>query len=199
MQSWKGANISDNPDHLLMKWVSLSQVQQQTLNALAHEVDVAGQLVETSMNAISDHFMQVAQLASLQSRILEKEVCAPQDHDRLKEISTELCEKIHLLVTQMQFQDRTQQRLDLIGTTLNVLGRMMQELSHNTEPDSGKTLLPEDKEWLEETISRMHLGEIRERFVRHALFDGTQDLFDHSLDQRKEVDHATSSDDIELF
>ncbi|SCA54858.1 hypothetical protein MTBPR1_10105 [Candidatus Terasakiella magnetica] len=115
--------------------------------------------------------------------------------------SSELSKGIADIVMRMQFQDRTSQRLSHISATLNVIVEMLVEMEKTSSPSLGKDFVIEpDKAWIENMISGFHLGEMRERFVKHTLFDDGEDIYDEQASGGDlQVEHAESSDDIELF
>jgi methyl-accepting chemotaxis protein len=74
------------------------------------------------------------------------------------------------MVTGIQFQDRTRQRLEHVVDTLHVVDQALEEIKSTTA-----TSLPElvgivpDIEWVKKLLERFTLGEMRTRFVAHLL------------------------------
>jgi Methyl-accepting chemotaxis protein len=74
------------------------------------------------------------------------------------------------MVTGIQFQDRTRQRLEHVVDTLHVIDQAIEEIKSTTA-----TNLPElvgavpDIEWVKKLLERFTLGEMRTRFVAHLL------------------------------
>jgi methyl-accepting chemotaxis protein len=74
------------------------------------------------------------------------------------------------MVTGIQFQDRTRQRLEHVVDTLHVIDQAIEEIK-----SSSATMLPElagavpDIEWVKKLLERFTLGETRARFVAHLL------------------------------
>jgi methyl-accepting chemotaxis protein len=74
------------------------------------------------------------------------------------------------MVTGIQFQDRTRQRLEHVVDTLHVIDQALEEIKSSTA-----TSLPElvgavpDIEWVKKLLERFTLGETRARFVAHLL------------------------------
>jgi methyl-accepting chemotaxis protein len=101
------------------------------------------------------------------------------------------------MVTGIQFQDRTRQRLEHVVDTLHVIDQALEEIKSSTT----KTL-PElanavpDVEWVKRLLDRFTLGEMRSRFVAQLL-DGERptDLPEH----RSENTAPSSSGSMELF
>ena len=74
------------------------------------------------------------------------------------------------MVTGIQFQDRTRQRLEHVVDTLHEIDQALEEIKNSTVTD-----LPElagaapDIEWVKKLLARFTLGETRARFVAHLL------------------------------
>ena len=82
------------------------------------------------------------------------------------------------MVTGVQFQDRTKQRLENITGTLAVLAEAVNTLQNDTRElvGQGNEAIEIDADWLQHVIQSCTLGEMRERFVRHLLLeDGVDD------------------------
>ncbi len=101
------------------------------------------------------------------------------------------------MVTGIQFQDRTRQRLEHVIDTLHVIDRAVEEIKSSTATD-----LPEladavpDIEWVKKLLEGFTLGEMRSRFVAQLL-DGKR-LADLP-DDRSEDNAPSSSGSVELF
>lgn len=74
------------------------------------------------------------------------------------------------MITGIQFQDRTKQRLEHIVDTLHVIGEAIEEIKSSTA-----SALPDlaaeapDAEWVKTLLSRYTMSEMRERFVAQIL------------------------------
>ena len=102
------------------------------------------------------------------------------------------------LTTTLQFQDRTKQRMEHIVDVLAVLSEAVGDMMAKTQeeyPDLGEIIL--DEEWVHSLLERFLLDEVKQRFVSHVLMDGRFDEEDETGD--KAVEHASASDDVELF
>ncbi|MBP2313713.1 methyl-accepting chemotaxis protein [Azospirillum soli] len=114
-------------------------------------------------------------------------------------VSSEMSATIGHMVTGMQFQDLTKQRLEAINDSLAIMVAGLDELENRTRvelPASMGAQVPQ--EWLDELLGRFKLSEMRQRFVRKLLLEGT------ALDEHGALDvdagHDDSSGgDIELF
>jgi methyl-accepting chemotaxis protein len=113
--------------------------------------------------------------------------------------STEMSRTIGQMITQMQFQDVSKQRMEAVGDSLAVVAMGLDELESLTRP-----LLPPEwrrdipSAWIDELLSRFKLSEMRQRFVRRLLLEGT------ALDENGALDlpvtqEDSTTDGIELF
>jgi methyl-accepting chemotaxis protein len=116
--------------------------------------------------------------------------------DALKEAEV-ISADVDGMVTGIQFQDRTRQRLEHVVDTLHVVDQALEEIKNTTA-----TSLPElvgaapDIEWVKKLLERFTLGEMRTRFVAHLL-DGERPA---DLPEEKSGNSAPSSGgSIELF
>jgi len=100
------------------------------------------------------------------------------------------------MITGVQFQDRTKQRLEHVVDTLRVVGEAIDEVKRCTAeavPEVGAASA-RDADWVKQLLERYTLGEMRERFVAHIL-DGKP------VDWPEDTgaDAPSSSGSIELF
>jgi len=99
----------------------------------------------------------------------------------------------------MQFQDLTKQQLEHVDDSLQVIQAGLDELAQQARAalPSG-TEFPLPSQWLDHLLGRFTLGEIRQRFVRRLLLEGTALDTYGALDVSH--DHPeTSFGDVELF
>ena len=82
-----------------------------------------------------------------------------------------ITEGISGMVTGIQFQDRTKQRLQHVVDTLSVLETALRELQSETEGAFAEHALvaAPDHAWLERLLGRFTLSEVRSRFVGRLL------------------------------
>jgi methyl-accepting chemotaxis protein len=81
------------------------------------------------------------------------------------------------MVTGIQFQDRTKQRLEHVIDTLHIIGEAVHEIKANTREAAPELslLAPADMEWVKKLLSRYTMSEVRERFVAQVIDgDATQ-------------------------
>ncbi|MDF3809604.1 MULTISPECIES: methyl-accepting chemotaxis protein [Rhodopseudomonas] len=101
------------------------------------------------------------------------------------------------MVTGIQFQDRTKQRLEHVVETLNVIGEAVEEVKSSTValvPELSE-LQPADMEWVRKLLDRYTLSEVRERFIAQVVDGHTSPLPEQSLAE-SEPAHGGS---VELF
>ncbi|WP_296512231.1 methyl-accepting chemotaxis protein [Rhodopseudomonas sp.] len=75
------------------------------------------------------------------------------------------------MVTGIQFQDRTKQRLEHVVDTLHVLDEAVQEVKSSTlmvAPELSE-LEPADMEWVKKLLDRYTMSEVRERFIAQVI------------------------------
>ncbi len=114
-------------------------------------------------------------------------------------VSSEMSGSIGHMVTGMQFQDLTKQRLEAINDSLAIMVAGLGELEDRTRGELPVSLGAQvPQEWLDALLGRFKLSEMRQRFVRKLLLEGT------ALDEHGALDvdagHDDSSGgDIELF
>ncbi len=113
--------------------------------------------------------------------------------------SDQISNNIGLMITGMQFQDLTKQQLEHVGDSLSVVAAGLDDLVVKT-----RSLLPPDlnprfpKEWLDQLLERFTLGEVRQRFVRRMLLEGSA-LDDHGVLEVTVGAEADPAGDVELF
>ncbi len=114
-------------------------------------------------------------------------------------VSTDMSSTIAHVITGMQFQDLTKQRIEAINDSLAImsagLGELETRIRAQVPPGIGAR---EPQEWLNQLMGRFTLSEMRERFVRKLLLEGT------ALDENGVLDLDVGGDnssggDIELF
>ena len=144
---------------------------------------------------MSDNILSKERMGRIMESLISRSEDFSQTINHSAESSTKISAQISEMVTGLQFQDRTSQRLGLISDTLNIMGQAGEDLKTQTEIIAGVDITPElDHAWMDSMISGLHLGEMRERFVKHALYDEEYTPEDNSNDELQEAE-----DDIELF
>ncbi len=114
--------------------------------------------------------------------------------------SEEMSKVIGRMVTGMQFQDLTKQRLEHVADSMTIVTAGLEDLVARTRasiPDGVDVPFPQ--EWLDGLLSRFTLSEMRQRFVRRLLMEGTA-LDEHGiLDVDVDEGADSGSGDVELF
>jgi methyl-accepting chemotaxis protein len=113
--------------------------------------------------------------------------------------SEELSTVIGRMVTGMQFQDLTKQRLEHVADSMTVMSGGLEDLVTRTRASIPEHIeIPFPQEWIDQLLGRYTLTEMRQRFVRRLLLEGTA-LDEHGiLDVGHEEPHS-SAGDVELF
>ncbi|CCD85472.1 conserved hypothetical protein [Bradyrhizobium sp. ORS 285] len=99
------------------------------------------------------------------------------------------------MVTGIQFQDRTRQRLEHVVDTLRVVDEALDELKTTTAEtlDTPVVETTSDNEWVKAMLDRFTLGEMRSRFVAQII-EGRQ-----PVDHGEVVAAPTETGTVELF
>jgi methyl-accepting chemotaxis protein len=114
--------------------------------------------------------------------------------------SHEMSRTIGTMVTRMQFQDLTKQRIEAVNDSLAIMAAGLEDLESRTlgEIPAGVEI-SQPQEWLNTLLDQFKLSDMRQRFVRKLLMEGS------ALDENGVVDlgvvqaDASDDDDIELF
>ena len=112
--------------------------------------------------------------------------------------SGDMSQTIGHMVTRMQFQDLTKQRLEAINDSLTVVTAGLEDLEVRTRAEMPPGDIPLPQDWLNGLLGRFKLSEMRERFVRKLLLEGTALDMHGALDVDAGQDDS-SGGDIELF
>ena len=114
-------------------------------------------------------------------------------------VSHEMSGTIAHVVTGMQFQDLTKQRLEAIGDSLHVIAAGLEDLEDRTRGKLPPHVdIPVPQAWLDGLLDRFRLSDVRQRFVRRLLLEGTALDLNGVLDADAGRDES-SGGDIELF
>ena len=104
---------------------------------------------------------------------------------------------VDAMVTGIQFQDRTKQRLEHVIDTLEIVGQAIEKIESETTaalPELMASSVP-DTAWVKQLLDRYTMSEMRERFVVELL-DGKPA---NAADDVSATPTPTSSGSIELF
>ena len=109
------------------------------------------------------------------------------------DISTKISEDIAMLVTGVQFQDRTKQRIENIIGSIHALNGVAEMLETNTQTSTGIESDGDNEKWLRQVIEGLTLTEQKDRLMKCVLGDEDDD------GPVEEGNAAPDGDDIELF
>lgn len=88
--------------------------------------------------------------------------------------SDDMSRTIGKMVTGMQFQDLTKQQLEHVGDSLLIIEAGLDDLVARTQSSTPEGIEGEfPQEWVDNLMSRFTLSEVRQRFVRRLLLEGT--------------------------
>ena len=113
--------------------------------------------------------------------------------------SEEMSRVIGRMVTGMQFQDLAKQRLEHVADSLTIVTAGLEDLVSSTRatiPDGVDVPFPQ--EWLDGLLSRFTLSDMRQRFVRRLLMEGTA-LDEHGILDADHEEPQSGGGDVELF
>ncbi|WP_020593092.1 methyl-accepting chemotaxis protein [Kiloniella laminariae] len=183
----------------------LSQSVKELSTKIQEEIsNVSNSLAETRTTLenvtsidLSENILAKDTIDKILSSMLERNKEFSATISQSAESSDAITRKISEMVTGMQFQDRTSQRLAHLLDAFQVMIKANEDMIRRTEETMGEDITPElDREWLNTLINGFNLSEMRERFIMHALYD--EDI--ESTEDNSESDQAaTDDDDIELF
>ncbi len=138
-------------------------------------------------------------LAALMQTLTERNAEMSRELSSSGGISQKVTEDVGRLITSIQFQDRTSQRLQNIKATLGTLGDAGAALSDETKTagQSVGIVAEADEEWLRQIVGDRTLGEMRRRFVMSMFGEETTDA--DQDDAKSSSADADDDNDIELF
>jgi methyl-accepting chemotaxis protein len=122
--------------------------------------------VDMSDNVLAKDKLDVLMAALRQRGVALESVVA----DAVKEAEA-ISSDVDGMVTGIQFQDRTKQRLEHVVDTLEVLGRAIEEIKHETTaalPELMESAVP-DTAWVKQLLDRYTMSDMRERFIVELL------------------------------
>jgi methyl-accepting chemotaxis protein len=107
-----------------------------------------------------------------------------------------ISDDVDAMVTGIQFQDRTKQRLEHIVDTLSVIGGALDEIRHDTLVEAPGLVSggEPDPEYVRQLLKGYTMSELRQRFVEQLIEGKAIDWPD-----KASPDQAASSGTIELF
>ncbi|MEH6632451.1 MAG: methyl-accepting chemotaxis protein [Halopseudomonas aestusnigri] len=156
--------------------------------------DSQNNLKEVTSVDMSENILAKEKIEKIMACLMAQNVEFSETIQHSAKSSDIMTSKVSEMITGIQFQDRTSQRLGHILDALGILSEAGDEMIAKTEIQLGEHVKPElDREWLNKLIGGFHLGEMRERFIMHALYE---DDFDPSSEEDNTAD---AEEEIELF
>jgi methyl-accepting chemotaxis protein len=120
---------------------------------------------------LSDNITTKERLEVLLKALVERNCCLEISVlDAVRE-SEAISADVEGMVTSIQFQDRTKQRLEHVVDTLHVIGEALEEIKSATAaevPEHEGAPVP-DTGWVKDLLARYTMSDIRERFVAQIL------------------------------
>ena len=113
--------------------------------------------------------------------------------------SEEMSMVIGRMVTGMQFQDLTKQRLEHVADSMTIVTAGLEDLVTRSRASiPGHIDVPFPQEWLDGLLNRFTLSDMRQRFVRKLLMEGTA-LDEHGILDLDHEEPQSGGGDVELF
>lgn len=138
---------------------------------------------------LSGHILLKARLDKMLGALVSQNEAFGRVIDESSTSSRAISDLANRLVVAMQFQDRFKQRLQNVTAALRTFDEAIQDLCARTRADGPKIGLPEaaaDPVIIERALERMHMDDVRRRFVAH-------------ITGAPAAAPAAAADDIELF
>lgn len=198
------AVVSDEIKSLSQSVNQLAESMRERVSAVSDGLEAGReQLREIADVDMSENSLMKDRVGELMQSVMaqnEKFEAALEASDAL---SKDVSRDIATVITSLQFQDRTSQRLQGILDVLTLFNRAVQKLQSESGSDGNEPLqaVAPDQSWYQEIIDQLTLGEMRKRFLASMI---RQEKPDHREDSRRDgaedaVDHSRASNDIELF
>lgn len=176
------------------------QIRQEISDVSQSLSDSQGNLKEVTSVDMTENIMAKERIEKIMTCLIERNEAFSKTLQNSASNSDSMTRQVSEMITGIQFQDRTSQRLGNILDALKVLSEAGEEMKAKTEEQIGEKITPElDREWLNQLINGFHLGEMRERFIMHALYDEDDKTGDEASTSDANSQPEDDEDDIELF
>ncbi|KLN59930.1 hypothetical protein WH96_14495 [Kiloniella spongiae] len=174
------------------------QIRREISDVSKSLADSQGNLREVTSVDMTENIMAKEHIEKIMTCLIDRNDSFSKTIQNSASNSDDMTRQVSEMITGIQFQDRTSQRLGNILDALKVLSEAGEEMKAKTEEQVGEQITPElDREWLNQLINGFHLGEMRERFIMHALYDDDMAIDDEANGTQSQPDD--DEDDIELF
>jgi methyl-accepting chemotaxis protein len=175
------------------------QIRQEISDVSRSLADSQGNLKEVTSVDMTENIMAKERIEKIMTCLMDRNDSFSKTIENSASNSDSMTRQVSEMITGIQFQDRTSQRLGNILDALKILSEAGEEMKAKTEEQVGEQITPElDKEWLNQLINGFHLGEMRERFIMHALYDDDT-AADNAPPTEAQSQEEDNEDDIELF
>ncbi|KKJ75530.1 hypothetical protein WH95_17600 [Kiloniella litopenaei] len=176
------------------------QIRQEISDVSQSLSDSQGNLKEVTSIDMTENIMAKERIEEIMTCLIERNESFSQTIQNSASNSDNMTRQVSEMITGIQFQDRTSQRLGNILDALKILSEAGEEMKAKTEEQVGEEITPElDREWLNQLINGFHLGEMRERFIMHALYDEEDPTNTEASSSEGNDSSQEDEDDIELF
>ncbi len=196
------SKISENQDpsqalENLKKINEISTMAKENVDAvLRGTLKTKETLQEVTTVDMSDNVRIKEHIADLMKAILEQNNEINNAIEETSVSSNAISMGVLNIITGMQFQDRTSQRLEHIIDSLEIMGTMLKTMDEETEPFvAGMDRSKVTDLILNQMIDGFQLSEVKERFIKAAL---RGEIINSTINS-DDVDGFNSSDDVDLF
>ena len=109
-----------------------------------------------------------------------------------------ISDHVEIMVTGIQFQDRTRQRLEHVSDALRVIDQATSRLRDDTAALCGTPADAEafDQAWVKDMLDGFKMSDLRSRFIDRLIADGAPATSQHLTDDIKQ---PSESGTVELF
>ncbi len=194
-------DTDDRLQSLLISAKAGDEIEVDEIQSILDDVRASkNELGDIASIDLSDKIEQKDRICEFLKNVISQNEEIEKVLDKTASEAETLTAHVGEIITQMQFQDRTNQRLAHVSTTLRVIVDMLVALEKEAQCVDGVAETQDiNRAWVEKIISDMNLGEIRERFVKLALLEGNENILETLMETEEEIAHSSASDDIELF
>ncbi|MEH6404587.1 MAG: methyl-accepting chemotaxis protein [Sneathiella sp.] len=148
---------------------------------------------------MSDNLLMKDQIADLMEAVVGQNRSFNQAMKESETLTKAVEADVGGMVTNLQFQDRTKQRLENVVDTFGAMSSAMTELQDQVKSRYGKDVDDgaSDEKWIQHVVDQMTLGEMRQRFVSSMLLDSKKSS--EEFNANKQNDFVDSGGEIEMF
>lgn len=166
---------------MLKKWLGVSESHLGPTKLLCDNLDNVNNLLESSMQDISNDFIQIATKFQEQNQRIT-ELASQGEHDSIpkdalvsiKQEMDDIDQLIGKIIVSMQFQDRVSQNIVITHKVMNTIIEYVKDNENLTaEHLNGKTgAVAIDIDFVSKIISCLSLGDLRSNFTDYLVSQG---------------------------